>query len=65
MKKAEEDNLLNARLKESYQGDPLERAYQPKAQTSETPEPPPVGSTTVIPVTNTDNTSQGGPQEDE
>jgi hypothetical protein len=49
MRRIAEDDSVSARLKESYQGDPLERAYQPKAQTNETPEPPPVGSTTVVP----------------
>ena len=54
MKNADPETTV--RLKESYQGD-LQRSYQPAAKPGVTPQPPPVQSTTVVPVSNIGNGS--------
>jgi hypothetical protein len=61
------DEKTVAKVKESYQptSDVLERAYQPKAEIAQVPDPPAVGSTAVVPSTTTEGSGSSAPTNQE
>jgi hypothetical protein len=47
----EKETATNVPLRESYQPDTAKKSYQPKLDTTQTPQPPKVGSSVVTPLT--------------